>query len=536
MFSNIKYVHQFLEESAQHYADKIALIHERTRVTYGSIDANSNNLALFLKERGFKQGDRIIIIAVNSLEYVIAYYGIMKIGAIAVPLATDIKPHELKSIIADLNATAIISHLRFKRVLKVCEPYDLKKFQVIYIQQHEAKSPTPKFTPNTYGFISYFDVLPYAPPPISQQKSYLPANTTEHATASIIYTSGSTGKPKGVMLSHRNIVHNVQAICASLTITKNDIQMVVLPFSYVMGISLLNTHFAVGATIVINNTFAYPVTVLDQMVKENVTSFSGVPSTFAYLLHRSPIEKYKRKLKHLRYCSQAGGHMANHLKIELNQALPDHTQIFIMYGATEASARLTCLSPDMYLKKIGSIGKPINGVTLSIITNKLERPKPYDNGELVAKGNNIMLGYWNDSDSTQDVLDEHGYHTKDIGYVDAEGYFFISERKDNIIKIGGHKISPTEVEDALMATGLIIEACTMGVSDQLMASKLVALVVPIRKDISSNEIISKCKHILPKYKRPTSIQYCRALPKTNNGKIDKGKCLEIVMKKSSHQK
>ena len=163
------------------------------------------------------------------------------------------------------------------------------------------------------------------------------------------------------MLTHANIVANVNSICQYLQLTDSDIQMVVLPFFYVMGKSLLNTIVAAGGTLVINNKFAFPATVVNQMIQEKVTLFSGVPSTFAYLLHRSPFKKSSGQLKHLRMVTQAGGHMARSVKTALREALPDQTQICIMYGATEASARLTWLDPDYFEQKIDSIGRAIPG-------------------------------------------------------------------------------------------------------------------------------------------------------------------------------
>ena len=172
------------------------------------------------------------------------------------------------------------------------------------------------------------------------------------------------------MLTHGNIVANVNSICEYLKLTETDIQMVVLPFFYVMGKSLLNTIIAAGGTLVINNKFAFPATVINQMIEEKVTLFSGVPSTYAYLLHRSPLKKTRDQLKHLRLVTQAGGHMARSVKTTLRETLPDHTEICIMYGATEASARLTWLDPNFFDNKIDSIGRAIPGVTVKILDQK----------------------------------------------------------------------------------------------------------------------------------------------------------------------
>ena len=346
--------------------------------------------------------------------------------------------------------------------------------------------------------------------------------------SSIIYTSGSTGQPKGVMLTHENIVSNVHAICQYLDITDKDIQMIVLPFFYVMGKSLLNTHFAAGGTVVLNNKFAYSGSVIQQMIDEKVTAFSGVPSTYAYLLHRSPLLKYRNKLKHLRYCSQAGGHMPNRLKAELRQVLPANTKIYIMYGATEASARISCLAPERYIDKMGSIGKPIAGVTLRILDKNGKRVPVCQIGEIVVAGSNIMQGYWKDSQLTSIVLTEHGYRTGDMGYQDEDGYFFVTGREDNMLKVNGHRINTQEVEDALMVTGLVTEALVFGLPDKLLGNKLIAVTASKKKEYSENHILKLCSAILPKYKLPSELKLIRSLPKNANGKIDRARCLELI--------
>ena len=264
------------------------------------------------------------------------------------------------------------------------------------------------------------------------------------------------------------------------------------------------------------------------MVEEKVTSFSGVPSTYAYLLHRSPLKKYRDKLPALRYCSQAGGHMARQIKKELPAALPEHTKIFIMYGATEAGARLTYLEPNRYADKIDSIGKAIPNVTMNVL-DKNGRPVDTDEkGELVASGPNIFMGYWKDEVATEKVLDGLGYHTGDTGYQDKEGFFYVAGRKDDLVKVGGHRINLQEVEDALMATGLVIEAAVMGVPDALLGNKLIALVVSKNSEVDESMILSRCNEKLPKYKIPESVKLMRALPKNASGKVNKAKCIELI--------
>jgi len=519
-----KLIHHFLEQSTELFPDKTALIHEEVRATYRQINTSSNHLAHWLIDLGITRGDRVVLVLENCLEYVVSYYGILKAGAVAVPLSSDLKPDGLRPLLEELEPEVIISSSRFERLFKAT---DLALFKINALL---LKNPKQKWSSPTLPVFSWDDIIsddgtsnpeirPEIRPKISIDESDL---------ASIIYTSGSTGIPKGVMLSHKNIVSNAKSICRYLALKDKDIQMVVLPLFYVMGKSLLNTHFAVGGTIVINNKFAFPAAVINQMVDEKVTGFSGVPSTYAYLLHRSPLKNSRDKLASLRYCSQAGGHMSGQIKEELRKVLPPHTQIYIMYGATEASARLTYLEPDQFADKIDSIGKPISGVTMQVL-NKSGRALPAgQTGELVASGSNIMQGYWKDKKATSAVLDNNGYHTGDLGYYDKEGYFFLNGRKDNLLKVGGHRINPQEIEDALMSTELVIETAVIGIPDELLGNKLIALAVPINETGSKNIIMKLCADSLPKYKLPSSIKLVRSLPKNTSGKIDKAKCLELA--------
>jgi len=508
-------IHHFLEHSAEKYPDKVAFIHEDVRATYAQINAKANQLANWLIDQGITTGDRIALILENCLEYVISYYGGLKAGAVVAPLSSDIKPDGLRYLLGQLEAKAIISAAKFESILQEC---DLPQF---HLQALVLKSPKFKWPDQSLAVLSWDDLV--------NDGNFPNPNLAIEGTAlgSIIFTSGSTGKPKGVMLSHRNIVANVQSICQYLNLTENDIQMAILPFFYVMGKSLLNTHFAVGGTVVINNKFTYPVAVIKQMVEERVTGFSGVPSTYVYLLHRSPLAGYRDKLGSLRYCSQAGGHMSRQIKEELRKVLPAHTQIYIMYGATEASARLSYLEPERFADKMESIGKAIPGVQLCVLDEEGREVPIGQIGELVASGANIMQGYWKDPEATDRALDKNGYHTGDLCYQDKEGFFYLVGRKDNLLKVGGHRVSPQEIEDVIMATGLVWEAVILGLPDELLGHRLMALVTPKSEECTAEQIMSFCVGRLPKHQLPSEIKFTGTLPKSVTGKVDRTKCLEL---------
>jgi long-chain acyl-CoA synthetase len=514
--SNMTLIHHFLEESARKHPDKIALIHEQTRATYEQINAMANRVARALIGIGVGADTRVAVILHNSIEYVASYYGVLKTGAACVSLSTDVRPDGLVPLLKEVEPAAMISSTRFETLLSDT-PLSSSGIRALIMSQPKTKS-----TAMPFPVVALEDIVSggdASNPDLAIDQSRL---------ACLIYTSGSTGLPKGAMLTHRNIVHNTDSICTYLNLTADDRQMVVLPFFYVMGKSLLNTHFAVGGSVVINNRFAYTGAIIRQMIDEQVTGMSGVPSTYAYLLHRSPLASSRDKLVSLRYCSQAGGHMSRQIKQELRLVLPAHTLIYIMYGATEASARLSYLDPADFDRKIDSIGKAIPGVTLRVVgENGTEMPVGQV-GELTALGSNIMQGYWKDPETSARVLDHNGYHTGDLAYADDEGYFYLVGRKDNLLKVSGHRINPQEIEDVMMESGLILEATVLGKPDPLKGNSLVAVAVPVRDNCEASDVLDYCAAKLPRYKVPDRITFVRTLPKKLTGKIDRAKCAEMI--------
>ena len=512
---NATLIHHFLEHSAERLPDKVALVHDDVRATYREINNRANSLARYFVERGIKSGDRILLLLENSLEYVVAYYAALKAGGVVVPLNTELKPVGLTLLLEELEASCLVTSRKYERLLRGIDLSLLKNARVI------VKDPKLSIGDQAAA-VDWSEIVS------DGEIHNLNLPLASDCLGSIIYTSGSTGRPKGAMLSHGNIVANVNSICQYLRLTESDIQMAVQPFFYVMGKSLLNTHMAVGGRVVINNRFAYPATVIQQMIDEQVTGFSGVPSTYAYLLHKSPLAAERERLSALRYCSQAGGHMASATKLKLMDILPSGCELFIMYGATEASARLAFVEPSVLKEKIDSIGRPIPGVTLKVIDVEGHVLPVGEVGEIVAWGDNIMQGYWKNLHATQQALSEHGYHTGDLGYCDSDGYYFVVGRRDNQLKVAGHKVNIQEIEDVIMASGLAVEGVVLGIPDPLQENRLVAVMVPVDDSVVADGVIAACRRTLAGYKVPQQVVLARNLPKSASGKVDRKSCEQLL--------
>ncbi len=493
MIKKPELIHQILEYSRELYPHKTAVIHVKESFTYQQVDDLSGKIADYLiREEQIKKGQRVAILLRNSIHYIVSYYGALKTGAVAVPLNTGLNEQDISEIVHDCTPQVLITETFFKEKIKALKN-SFSDLKIIIVEDS-------------------FNKIYSNPSP-----TMLKTDISPDDLASIIYTSGSTGKPKGVMLTHKNIISNTESIVSYLKLTSEDKIMVVLPFYYVYGKSLLNTHFYVGGTVVIENRFLFPNLVLNSMIKHKVTGFSGVPSTFSILLNKSSLRKMK--FPDLRYLTQAGGHMPRSVKEELLKIFPDK-KIFIMYGATEASARLSYLEPEKLPEKIDSIGKPIPGVKMKVVDDKGNELPPNKEGEIIVTGPNIMKGYWNRPDETEKVLRNGWYYTGDIGYMDDEGYFYVSGRKRDMIKVGIHKVSAKEIEEVLYRHPQIAEAAVVGIPDDVTGEAIMAFIVSNNgSQIDENEVVSFCSKYLPQYKLPKSVRFLKSLPKNESGKI-----------------
>lgn len=488
------FVHDYLNYAALTYGDKVAIVHGKERVTYSILLSNAHKITKWLTDENLQRGDRVAILTDDPTHYISVYFGILQAGGIVVGLNTQTSERSLDTVLTDSGAKYVLVSGRTGKYGK----YIQNNLGVNYVAE------TGQLLVATHDEGTEVNTPEIQPQEIAQ----------------IIYTSGTTGKPKGVMLRHSNLVANTNSIIEYMNMTDRDTVMAVLPFFYSYGNSVMLSHIAVGGTLVVNQSFVYPNVILDQMVKEKVTGLSGVPSTFAILLHRSALRDYT--FPHLRYLTQAGAAMSPKLASQLSKLFPD-TDIYIMYGQTEASPRLSYLPPADLLRKPGSIGKAIPGVTLEVLNKEGRAVPPKEIGEIVATGDNIMAGYWQRTEETQEALRDGKLWTGDLAYRDEEGYLYIVSRKSDIIKCGSHRIAPKEIEEIILEVDAVHETVVIGEEDEILGENIHAYVV-LKPDTAATEkdIVRYCRRNLPAFKVPNIVTFLDELPKTTSGKISKG--------------
>ena len=500
-------VHQLLERSAQASPDAVALIEVRRVSTYGDLERLANRFANLFLSTGLRRGDRVVIAIENCLEMVAAYLGAMKSGGVAVPLPAGPRSDRLARAIADCSPAICVTDAATSEDLMAA--HVCTGAATTFVLKRSARPAD--------GVAAAFADLDRALADASDQAPDV--RSIDIDLAAIIYTSGSTGEPRGVMLTHRNIVANTRSIVSYLGLTSRDRVMCVLPFYYVYGLSLLHTHLAVGGSIVIDNRFAFPNVVLRAMQDHEVTGFAGVPSTFVLLLNRSNLDD--TPLPALRYVTQAGGALPAARILEWLRRGPT-ADFYVMYGATEASARLTYLEPSQLTEKIGSIGKAISNVEILVLRDDGTAAPAGQVGELVARGANIAIGYWNNPEETRQKFDPLGYRTGDLGYVDEDGYIFLVGRRHDMIKVGAHRVGSKEIEDVLHEHPGVLEAAVVGVPHEILGEAPVAAVVPRSDALDTEALRGFCHQRLAGHKVPISFRFVTELPKTSGvGKIDK---------------
>ena len=330
--------------------------------------------------------------------------------------------------------------------------------------------------------------------------------------AAVLFTSGTTGAPKGILLTHGNLRANALDIVESLSLGADDRVMAVLPFTYAYGSSVLLSHLACGGRVVIQRGFAFPEAVMESMSRERVTGFAGVASTFALLLSRVNVGNHD--LSALRYVTQAGGPMPASLTQRLVQALPGK-QMFMMYGQTEATSRITCLPSEKLAEKPGSVGLPLRQVQIQIRDPEGRERPAAETGEIWVRGPNVMTGYWRDAGATEHVLHDGWLGPETSGYRDAEGYLYIVGRRSDMIKVGARRVAPQDVEDVLAELPGVADCAVVGVEDAILGEVIKAFIVrpriPHFRKSKLNAIASRISRHIKFPSTSNSSPACRAL-------------------------
>lgn len=497
---------QMLRTSARRDGARPAFIHRQQTTTYEELDRSSDAFAASLAERGVQPGHRVVLVLNNTLEYLIAYYGVLKAGAVVVPHYPEARTGTLCHIIAHSEACAVVLESRNTRLL------DGLNHELPSLRLMVSLGPPRIEDPGGLEVVQFAHLLDRDGP--------APATRTQGGDlASIVYTSGTTGRPKGVMLAHQNLLANIESIVQYLDLKAEDTIGMVLPFFYVYGNSVLHTHIHAGGTIVELGSMAFPAAVVKGIQQHRCTGFSGVPSTFARLMQLSSLEKYD--LSSLRYITQAGGPMTPALTTKLRHALPG-ARIFVMYGQTEASARLSYLPPEDLDRKLGSAGKAIPGVDLAIMDREGRELPRGQVGEIVARGDNNMQGYWKNPQETGRVLRPEGLRTGDLASMDEEGFLFIVGRETDMIKSGAHRIGPKEIEDVVERLAEVSQCAVVGVDDEVLGEAIAAFVVPATDAELNPRMVQRiCLEHLPRFKIPGHVRVVDTLPRTPSGKLQR---------------
>ncbi len=465
-----------------------AIISRREAATYGDLTSAAVRMAVRLKHAGVERGQRVGILAENSSFWVASYLAILKIAAVAVPFPNRLPTDKLRAL-AECTQTVVlcVDHARLAHHRPALADF------VVLAPEERTDAGSSESVPTE---------------PVRE----------ESALAELLFTSGSTGEPNAVMISHRNVIANTESISAYLGLRRDDRMMVVLPFDYCFGLSQLHTHLRAGGSIVLNNASQFSEDVLDDIEHFACTGFAGVPALYQQLLRRSTLPR--RALPSLRHVQQAGGNLPPQLIDEFRAALP-HVRFFVMYGQTEATSRLSYLPPERLVDKLGSIGRGIPGVRLRVVTSTGEEAAVGEVGELVAEGDNVALGYWLPN-APKDSFRGGKLYTGDLGFVDDDGFVFLTGRMSDFIKPYGHRISSKEIEDVLAELSEVVESAVVGVPDPVLGEAAKAYVVTRdRGEIPLKTIVDHCKGRLPPYAVPREVVYLPALPKNDTQKVMK---------------
>jgi acyl-CoA ligase (AMP-forming) (exosortase A-associated) len=501
--------------AASRAADRAALRFKGTTVTYAALARDIDYFAAALLELRIDRQERVAVFLPKQPETVVTMFGAARAGCVFVPVNSVLKPAQVQHILRDCNVRVLVTSPERARDLAevLAECPDLRHLIVV----GDANAVTGM--PNDLA-VHAWSSLPHGAPQYHR--------VIDTDVVSIFYTSGSTGKPKGVVLSHKNMVTGAHSVASYLANTPDDRLLAALPFSFDYGFSQLSTAFHAGASVVLMD-YIFARDVIALAARERATGLAGVPPLWLQLADLPWPDEVR---DNLRYVTNSGGAMPVATLRKLRAALPKTTP-FLMYGLTEAF-RSTYLPPAEIDRRPESMGKAIPNAEILVVRPDGTPCAPNEPGELVHRGSLVSLGYWNDPGKTAErfkpapgrdpalVLTEMAVWSGDTVRMDEDGFLYFVGRRDEMIKTSGYRVSPTEVEEAVYATGLVSDAVAVGVPHPTLGQAIALVASPAPGGAGdSKQLLDECRKRLALYMVPAIVEWREELPRNPNGKFDR---------------
>ncbi len=501
-----------LEDNARSFPKRKALIFLDKTYSYEKLNSKANQYAnLFREIYQIDSGNKIGILLNNCPEYIFSIFGALKTGATIVPINRFLTATEIEYIINDCGISHLISADDFTdyfmHLLDKCK--SLKKIVVVEHENHKH---------NKIDTIEKF---------VSGFSSENPGLCIDSgSTAVIIYTSGTTGFPKGAMLSHKNILSNAQSCTQVINVTKRDRLLLALPMfhSFTFTVCIMMTLYK-GATIVGLPSIKPFSTVLKAIILHRITLFIGIPKIYEILSERT-IPFFIRPFIRIRACISGSAPLSLTTLKNFNKNI--RIPLLEGYGLSESSP-VVSVNPLYGERKAGSVGLPVPGVEVRIVDDNLQPVPIGESGEICVKGDNVMTGYYNHKEQTDEVLNDGWLRTGDIGKIDEDGYVYILDRKKDMILMQGMNIYPREIEEAILAHPAVEEAAVIGVHDNKHGEVPVAFIVKKETaELERKHILHFLRNRIAAYKCPRKIVFIDKLPRSGLGKILKKELLDII--------
>lgn len=508
-------LHELILHSAATHPGNTALVHRQNQQDYASLAGDIQRAAQGLLGLGLSRGERVAVYLPKQMETVHGLFAASLAGGAFVPVNPLLKPEQVGYILRDCNVRILITASMRARQMdeELADCHDLR--QLVIVDDDKALPEIPGV--ETLGWQTL----------LSQGEGREAPAIIDTDMAAILYTSGSTGRPKGVVLSHRNMVAGARSVAQYLQNSAEDRLLAVLPFSFDYGLSQLTTAFSVGASVALMD-YLLPRDVIRAVARHRITGLAAVPPLWNQIANLPWPNEARASL---RYITNSGGAMPKATLQALREALPD-TQPVLMYGLTEAF-RSTWLPPEELDRRPDSMGRAIPNAEVMVVREDGSPCSPGEPGELVHRGTLVAMGYWNDAERTAErfrpapgqeagiPLPEIAVWSGDTVKMDEDGYLYFIGRKDDMIKTSGYRVSPTEVEETLYASGLVNQAVALGIPHPTLGQAIVAVITPEGNNVDSEAVLQHCRQKLPAFMVPQHVQIQSDLPRNPNGKIDR---------------